>query len=111
MADYSKVKVGDTVWYSDVNRKGLTKGVIAKVGRKLITLEGGGGLTFRKDTGQTNDAYQHQTLILDFEANRKVEAVKHAWKWLYNNLSFTPNEGVELGDVFDAARILRIKIE
>ena len=61
------LKVGDTVWYTDVNggrhgRPYITEGKITKIGSKLITV---GHIVFRKDTMKTNDNYMHQSLVID----------------------------------------------
>ena len=62
--------VGDTVWIGDANGRGVIReGTIAKIGTKLITLAGGN--VYRKADLRRNDAYGHQWLILDKEAEQK----------------------------------------
>lgn len=113
MTDYSKVKVGDTVWFSDVNRRSneLSSATVVKVGPKLITVEMYSRTTvFRKDNGRTNDDYQQQTLILDlelYEAKRKVNAAMSDLRYRISR----PNEGVTYADIIAAARLLKIDIE
>jgi hypothetical protein len=64
---HKKLKVGDTVHWSDVNsRRGeLSSGKVTKVGRKLVTVD---HRVFRLDTLCTNDEYGHQSLVLDVQS-------------------------------------------
>jgi hypothetical protein len=100
------LKVGDTVWWSDVNRRGISDGVVDKVGRKLITV---GRLTFRKDTGRTNDEYGHQTLIPDLAAYREMCARNSCIARIRSTLSFS--SGASLADVRAAAALLRVSLD
>lgn len=73
MKTVEDLKVGDWVYWSDVNRSGLHSGEVTKVGRKLLTV--GRGLVFRKDSLCTNDEYGHQKLILDREEHQRQRRV------------------------------------
>jgi hypothetical protein len=109
MTDYSKVKVGDKVWYTDVNRKLLQHAVVTKVGTKLITV-GPYSRVFRKDTGLTNDDYQHQRLIVDFDAYHEQQKANSQMQALYRRMSSNPAEGVSAEDITAAAKLLKINI-
>ncbi len=63
----TKLKVGDTVHWSDINSRdgALSSGKVTKVGSKLVTVA---HRMFRLDTLTTNDAYGHQRLVLDVQA-------------------------------------------
>lgn len=116
MSDYSNIKVGDTVWYSDINRNGLFEVVVTKVGSKLVTTSPLGRIcpttVFRKDTGRTNDEFSHQTLILDKVA---YEAWQAAAKLIYKLRDAMrqgrPNPGVTADDIRAAAALLKIDLE
>ena len=108
MIDYSNVKVGDTVWYSDVNRSGVTMTLVVKVGPKLVTTRG--RLVFRKDTGCTNDAYGHQRLILDMELYEAEVRANKAFRRLMVGLSYSRNPGVTEADIVIAAKALKINL-
>ena len=105
--DYSNVKVGDTVWYDDVNGRGAapTETTVVKVGSKLITTQ---RIVFRKDTGRTNDNYGHQSLILDIEAYEAEKRANKAWYELHQQRSRPA--GVTYADIREAAKILKITI-
>lgn len=118
MQDYSKVKVGDIVWWGDINSRGrgMTKGQVTKVGSKLITAhfiyEDGTlsrkPIVFRKDTGSTNDDYGHQYLIVDleaYEANTRADKAWHEFRQQYSR-----PKGATYEDIKEAARILKINI-
>jgi hypothetical protein len=109
MTDYSKVKVGDKVWYSDVNRKLLQHTFVTKVGTKLITV-GDRGKVFRKDNGRTNDKFQHQTLILDFYAYYERKAVVSLLQKLRVSIPNSPHGDVTSDDVKTAARLLKVEL-
>lgn len=72
---YRKVedlKVGDTVHYVGVNFKDrIVPVIVTKIGSKLITTEKvedfNYTVVFRKDTLRSNDAYGHDTLIVDLQ--------------------------------------------
>ena len=107
MIDYSNVKVGDTVWFTDVNRGGVTMTVVTKVGTKLITC---GRMVFRKDGGNTNDAYGHQSLITDLVAYNAFRDACKAMSRLYYCMSGRPQEGVTVEDIQAAAKLLKINL-
>lgn len=119
MQDYSKAKVGDLVWWSDVNArgKGLQEGVICKVGTKLITVNplysGRVALhttiVFRKDSGRTNDNYGHQTLIVDIESYEAEKRADSAWEKIKHH--YSRPSGTTYADIEEAARLLKINIE
>jgi hypothetical protein len=106
MKTLDDLKVGDVVWYSDVNRKGLTEGRVSKVGRKLVTV---GYYVFRKDTGRTNNEYGHQLLIPDLEAHK--ERIARSKCWLRIRDARGLSDDVSLADVKAAAALLRIPLD
>ena len=68
MKTLEDLKVGDTVWYTDINSRphGLvTTTEVTKIGSKLIFTS---RFIFRKDSMRTNDGYAHETLWLELEA-------------------------------------------
>ena len=113
MTDYSKVKVGDEVWFSDVNSrsKELSPATVVKVGSKLITVKRHyNTMVFRRDTGKTNDDYRHQTLILDLELYEAESRANAAMSYLSYRLS-RRNPGVTYADILAAAKLLKIDLE
>lgn len=113
MSDYSKVKVGDTIWFTDVNRGGVTEATVERVGPKLIAVVPVGhqrSTTFRKDTGCTNDAYGHQRLILDLELHAAENLANEAFRLLKMGLNFKRNFGVTVADIHIATKALKIKL-
>lgn len=117
--DYNKAKVGDIVWWSDVNSRGrgLTKGVITKAGPKLITAvtvyddgtQGRRSIVFRKDSGRTNDNYGHQCLIVNLEAYEDDRKARAAWDKIRQHYS-KPTDAT-FADMQAVAQILKINIE
>lgn len=62
------IKVDQEVWVFDVNDRGRgpDRGIVTKVGRKLVTIKYGyGERTFRIEDGQRNDNYRHQWFLTD----------------------------------------------
>lgn len=107
--NYDNVKVGDMVWYSDVNRSGLITTTVTKVGSKLIHTR---SLVFRKDTGRTNDAYEHQTLIVDRDLYEAEQRANKAFAALCKNLNYNVRKsGVTAADIQAAAKLLGIDLE
>lgn len=113
MTDYSKVKVGDTVWWSDVNGRGLRpeSGTVLKVGPKLITVSRySRTIVFRRATGRTNNEYSHQHLIVDLELHDSENKANSAMATLrYRMGQRLP--GVTHADIQAAAKLLKINIE
>lgn len=111
MLDYSRVKVGDTVWFTGDNQKGLTEAVVVKVGPKLIHVSGPRVMSFRKETGCINDRLAHnQTLITDFVAYGEYNAACKVLQRLYCAMSWRPQAGVTVGDIEAAAKLLKLDV-
>jgi hypothetical protein len=96
--------VGDAVWWADVNRKGLTEGVVSKVGSKLITV---GRIVFRKDTGRANDAYGHQRLIPDLAYHMEKKETARILGLIGERVRYG-RDGVSLNDAKAAADLLLV---
>lgn len=107
--DYSSVKVGDIVWWADVNRKGLVEGVVTKIGSKLITVDN--DLVFRKDTGLANDKYGDRTLIPDKDLYEEELRANRAMYALGKRITYSRNPGVTYADIVEAAKLLKIDLE
>lgn len=106
------LKVGDTIWYTDVNRKGLFEATVTKVGSKLITTEGGlRDKTFRKDTLKANDEYQHQTLIPDKETYLEDQEKCKIISEIAIHIRQIDRTKVSLASLHNVASILGIKID
>lgn len=105
MKTIKDLRVGDTAYWTDVNRKGIHTGTVTKVGRLLITA---GGYVFRMDTGRTNDGYSHQTLIADLEAFKDWQMACRVFSVIQR--SRIPRD-ISSADVIAAAKLLRINIE
>lgn len=74
MKKVSDLKVGDAVWIADVNRRGLDKSIVSKVGTKRVQV---GRNFYRKETGTIDDEYGHAHLIPDLdEWNEGQQAAK-----------------------------------
>ena len=75
MKTIKDMKVGDTVWYTDANRRDkLFTTIVTKVGTKLVHTKLG---VFRIEDMRTNDDYQHQRFYLEEEAfERETERKK-----------------------------------
>ena len=110
MKTVDDLKVGDQVWWTDVNRKGLHTGAVTKVGRKLVTVGVGyGAYVFRKDTMCTNNGYSHQKLILDVELYQERQAVNRIRSAIQR--AYGGSKDIRLADAKEAARLLQVDIE
>lgn len=108
MKTVKDLKVGDIVWWVNVNRRGLnSSGTVEKIGNKLITTTS--GKVFRKDTMRTNDAYGHDHLILDIEDYEKVQAHKYLIGKIKSDVCFDATIPYE--DVLQAAQLLGIDVK
>lgn len=113
MQDYSTVKVGDTIWWSDVNgrRSDPESGTVLKIGPKIITVSHHSRtIAFRRDTGCTNDAYGHQTLIADLGLYKAEVVADRAFGMLRMGLNVRREYGVTAADIKEAARRLKIEL-
>ena len=108
------LKVGDVVWYTDVNVRDretgelkISSAVVSKVGSKLIhvTSDYHKPVSYRADTLIENGDYNHRTLILDLDdysqARHKAKLLKAIRNVYYTDSSYE--------DVIEAARLLGIK--
>ena len=107
MKTVDDLKVGDKVWWSDVNRKGIHSGTVLKVGRKLVTVKEYGQIVFRKDNLRTNDDYGHQSLIVDLEAYQERQKVRGVLDAIYR--AYGGSKDTPLADALEAARLLRVE--
>ena len=98
------LKVGDTVWWTDVNRKGLQSGTVEKVGTKLIYVD---RYVFRKDSLKVNDCYRHQTLIPDLDSHKEQAEVSRIVGLIRNEITYGKNN-LSLEDIKKVAELLRI---
>lgn len=112
MKTVSDLKVGDTVWYTDVNFKGLHETVVSKIGTKLITTKSGWReVTFRKDTLKSNDAYAHQTLIPDKAAYLEDQEKRRIIRQIATDIFYSDQNKFSLETLNNVASVLGIKID
>lgn len=60
-------RIGQQAWLYDVNQRGPVRVSVTKVGRKLVTVSGGGlwSKTFRIENGRANDQFGHHWILTD----------------------------------------------
>jgi hypothetical protein len=107
MKTIDNLKVGDVVWYMDVNSNRMAgpwpkQTVVTKVGSKLITTE---DYVFRKDTGKTNDMYQRQWLIVDKNKYEDDQRTSKIIRHIRNEVS---SSDVSLTNAIAASKLLGV---